>query len=524
MTVSSSNNNNDSSTIVAAVLKGNALPGEKRFSAPFTIGRAEGCELQISESSVSRRHVSIEPAAYGWMLRDLESGNGTFLDGVRVTEMLLSDRCSIELGVGGPVISLRIERFEEPVRETVRVSKHAAPVPIPQIAEPEPEPEPKLKTDSQKLHRYFSDEAPEDASEQTMMFRQAFKQAHKKKSKKYLWLIGVAVLLLVGAGCFILFQKNKLDTMRATAQNIFYMMKEQEVQIGKLEEMALLNANPAQIAELKAKRNKSKGMEKEYDNFVKQMGIYAKLSDEDRIIMRVARVFGECELTMPKDFVVEVKRYISIWKSTDRLQTALKRAEEKGYAPLIIQLLKDNNLPYQYFFLAMQESNFDDRAVGPPTRYGHAKGMWQFISLTANDYGLRIGPMFEQPVYDPFDERFDYRKATAAAARYLKDLNNSDAQASGLLAMASYNWGDGNVRKRIGTMPENPRERNFWKLLARKDIPKETYDYVFLIFSAAVICENPKLFGADVVCPNFAAPSGQALPTSLIPSSQNRPK
>jgi hypothetical protein len=28
-------------------------------------------------------------------------------------------------------------------------------------------------------------------------------------------------------------------------------------------------------------------------------------------------------------------------------------------------------------------------------------------------------------------------------------------------------------------------------------IPKETYDYVYSIFSAAVICENPRMFGFD---------------------------
>jgi hypothetical protein len=46
-------------------------------------------------------------------------------------------------------------------------------------------------------------------------------------------------------------------------------------------------------------------------------------------------------------------------------------------------------------------------------------------------------------------------------------------------------------------MPENPRERNFWLLLKnyRRKIPKETYDYVFYIISAAVIGENPGLFG-----------------------------
>jgi membrane-bound lytic murein transglycosylase D len=54
------------------------------------------------------------------------------------------------------------------------------------------------------------------------------------------------------------------------------------------------------------------------------------------------------------------------------------------------------------------------------------------------------------------------------------------------------------VREMLNKMPENPRERNFWKLLNRNLIPKETYDYVFYIIAAAVIGENPRLFGFDL--------------------------
>ena len=46
-------------------------------------------------------------------------------------------------------------------------------------------------------------------------------------------------------------------------------------------------------------------------------------------------------------------------------------------------------------------------------------------------------------------------------------------------------------------MPNNPRERNFWELLKKHDIPTETYDYVLYIFSAIVIGEDPVLFGFD---------------------------
>jgi hypothetical protein len=65
--------------------------------------------------------------------------------------------------------------------------------------------------------------------------------------------------------------------------------------------------------------------------------------------------------------------------------------------------------------------------------------------------------------------------------------------------MACYNWGENQVLPLVRSMPLNPKDRNFWQLLARhKDkIPKETYDYVFYIFSAAVIGENPRLFGFD---------------------------
>jgi membrane-bound lytic murein transglycosylase D len=308
------------------------------------------------------------------------------------------------------------------------------------------------------------------------------------------------------AGSVIIYQKKKLETMRATAQSIFYMMKSQELQIARLEEVVLMRADPKQVAELQAKKDRFKGMEKEYNSFVKELGIYGKLSEEDRIIMRMARLFGECEVAMPPGFADEVKRYIGLWKSTNRLQTALDRAQQKGYTPLILRILNDNNLPPQYFYLALQESNFNEQAVGPQTRYGYAKGMWQFITQTADRYGLRVGPLYDQGVYDPQDERFNFVTSTVAAMKYIRELSTTYGQASGLLVLASYNWGDGNVREIINRMPDNPRERNFWRLLANRNVPKETYDYVFSIFSAAVICENPRLFGFDCTCPSPASP------------------
>jgi membrane-bound lytic murein transglycosylase D len=215
------------------------------------------------------------------------------------------------------------------------------------------------------------------------------------------------------------------------------------------------------------------------------------------LILRMARVFGECELDMPPAFVTEVQEYIKKWKSSGRLAKAVNLAATNAYTPAITKELLAQGLPPQFFYLALQESDFDAFISGPPTYKGIAKGMWQFIPETAVKYGLRIGPLADFRRPDPADERHQWEKATLAAARYLKDIYSTDAQASGLLVMASYNWGEDKVIRLLRSMPANPRERNFWKVLAnhRDKLPEETYNYVYYIFSAAVIGENPRLFG-----------------------------
>jgi hypothetical protein len=221
------------------------------------------------------------------------------------------------------------------------------------------------------------------------------------------------------------------------------------------------------------------------------------MAEDQRLILRMARVFGECELDMPPGFVAEVQNYITKWQSSGRLARAVEQAKTNGYTQRITTEFLAQNLPPQFFYLALQESDFEPFISGPPTYKGIAKGMWQFIPETAQKYGLRVGPLagFRRP--DPADERHQWEKATNAAARYIKDIYSTDAQASGLLVMASYNWGEHRVVNLLRSMPANPRERNFWKVLANHSdkVPKETYDYVYYIFSAAVIGENPKLFG-----------------------------
>jgi FHA domain/Domain of unknown function (DUF1707) len=58
-----------------------ALPA----AGEVTIGRSPDCHCQLGDPGVSRRHAQIHRDGDLWVLRDLGSRNGTWLNGVRVT-------------------------------------------------------------------------------------------------------------------------------------------------------------------------------------------------------------------------------------------------------------------------------------------------------------------------------------------------------------------------------------------------------------------------------------------------------
>jgi membrane-bound lytic murein transglycosylase D len=106
---------------------------------------------------------------------------------------------------------------------------------------------------------------------------------------------------------------------------------------------------------------------------------------EEELITKVAREFGESELELPDGFVDEVRKYIQYWQGSSRMPQAMGRLEKNNYAPDIIAALEKEDLPLQFMYLPMQESNYDTTAIGPETRYGVAKvfgfngaGIWAY--------------------------------------------------------------------------------------------------------------------------------------------------
>ena len=64
----------------------------------FTIGSGSRNDLAISDSTVSKRHCEIIVEQSGYLIRDLDSTNGTFVQGVRVSSAHLAPGSEIQLG------------------------------------------------------------------------------------------------------------------------------------------------------------------------------------------------------------------------------------------------------------------------------------------------------------------------------------------------------------------------------------------------------------------------------------------
>lgn len=451
------------------------LPGDsapRPFRSIVRVGRAPDNDVVLDHEVVSSYHCELRPVGEGWEVVDLGSTNGTFMDGRQVTTVAVDRSGTIRLGTTGPALQLTI---------TALARKGSTRPVRPMDA----------------VERWFGAEAPKDMSQHTEMMRAAVQERRQQEAttwkhriRRYRVGIGVLGVVAAIAGAVALVQARRAEALRQTAASVFGTIKELELDLRRLEATAGPDAG---IAEKRAR------LEKQHDDLVKTLGIYSDDTPaEEQLIYRTIHRLGESESNVPRGFVRDVRKHIAGWKAAD-LQAAFARAHAQGLTGTIGPILLKHHLPREFFFLALQESKFDPKAIGPSTASGVPKGLWQLTPHMAETYGLQLGPLRGERAFDPADERHDVARASEAAARYLEDLYTTDAKLSGLLVMASYNMGETRMRRLIRSMPESPSERNLWKLLERhrKDIPAETYDYMFRVVSVAVIGANPRLFGFD---------------------------
>ncbi len=177
------------------------------------------------------------------------------------------------------------------------------------------------------------------------------------------------------------------------------------------------------------------------------------------------------------DPVLSFVHYFSTDHGRNILLAGLRRSGR--YKDLIQRIFAEEGVPQELMYLAQAESGFLPRALSNKK----AVGMWQFIAGTGAEYDLVRTAAF--------DDRFDPEKATRAAAKLLRDLHAR--YGDWYLAMAAYNCGAGAVDRAV----ERTGYADYWELLKRHALPKETASYVPIIVAMTIIAKNPKDYGLE---------------------------
>ena len=536
--VTSSANNDE--LVVDLIDANGAICAQYQLSSDFTVGRSPDNQIVVANDTISRHHLEVKLEVGSWYLYNLKSANGVYLNGRLVqNQTVLNFPAQIALGLSG--IQLRIQRAIHQSINTVQFEpKSQAQLPVDPL---EPSGFTSAKSNLSEgdiAARLLAKQDTADMGEYTLMVRRVIQQDQLKRGKSYKKLIWAFAGLFVIAIGLVGYQQVALSNTRKLALDMFYDIKTLEVNLSqadiKLEEHAevldkalqamsdeklratqeQLKLQQQKIAEEKQRmsqeRERLSNMKAKYRQYVEEanslrLNFPTAAHYEKELIAKVARDLGESELELPEDFITEVRKYIGYWQASPRLQRAIDNLEQNNFLPVVLTTLEKHGLPLYFLYLPMQESNFDTQAIGPETRFGIAKGAWQLLAGTAQQYGVAPGPLATVREYDEQDGRFDFAQATQAGTKYLKHIYSTEAQASGLLVMASYNYGDNRVKNMISRMADNPRDRNFWKFLQQYELPKETHDYVFYIFSAAVIGEDPQHFGFKFNPPLYKAKS-----------------
>jgi DNA-binding NtrC family response regulator len=98
---------------------GGTTPGARTVieSREAVIGTAPGADLKLDDRLVSRHHAAVRVTEEGFLLEDLDSTNGTFVDGLRIRGAYLKHGCTVQVGSTRVRFERLGERFEIPLSE-----------------------------------------------------------------------------------------------------------------------------------------------------------------------------------------------------------------------------------------------------------------------------------------------------------------------------------------------------------------------------------------------------------------------
>jgi membrane-bound lytic murein transglycosylase D len=145
------------------------------------------------------------------------------------------------------------------------------------------------------------------------------------------------------------------------------------------------------------------------------------------------------------------------------------------YFPVIEKILAQNNIPEDFKYLAVAESDLLNQ-VSP----AGATGFWQIMPETGKEEGMEIN--------NEVDERYSFERSTKFACDFFH--KSFEKYGSWTLAAASYNGG----RNAIDDQLDIQKEKNYYDLL----LSEETARYIFRVVAYKLVINDPAAYGFEI--------------------------
>ena len=202
-----------------------------------------------------------------------------------------------------------------------------------------------------------------------------------------------------------------------------------------------------------------------------KQSVSSLMAPSNNLWLRIQDGFAMPELDSP--LVIEQTRWLAA--RPDYVHRSMARSSR--YLFYIVAEINVRNMPTEIALLPFVESAFNPVAKST----AKAMGIWQFMPATGKDFKLTQN-MFR-------DERRDVLQSTNAALDYLERLHRQFGDWQ--LALAAYNWGEGNVAKAIKRNQAAGLPTNYLSL----KMPKETREYVPKLMAYKAIVSDPGAYG-----------------------------
>jgi soluble lytic murein transglycosylase-like protein len=437
------------------------------------IGRGPDNDVVIDEmTTISAHHVEIRNENGAYKIRDLNSTNGTFVNGERIGEALLRPSSSIQLGSAGPEFAFVLDNAQ--LVDLDQTADGSALPALEPAAVPIARPHEELLSDAVTRARKARRTGVGDQTIRIMreMLIAAMRRTHRG--------FKVAILMLVAAlAASTTFGLWKIERLKKEKRDI-------DSEIANIEARFRQNVLSENQTDLLADRldryeDQARALQ---TSPLYRFQLPQPEDPVERSIRTLMAEFGAETYSVPPEFLEQVKRFIEHYQGPDRPHIIAALGGSRQDVATMRRILGEAHLPPDLAYMAVVESAVTN---GQKSEAG-AAGMWQLTAPTAKAYGLTVDRVL--------DERLDVRKSTVAACKVLRELIlDFGTGSSVMLALAAYNSGSTKVKQGIRKVVDPIKQRNFWYLYRVHALPTETREYVPKVIAAMIIARDPRQFG-----------------------------